>query len=195
MSVTPNLGLQLPPIGSNNWGVPLNYDFAQLDAFLSGGRALPALTVAGDVTIGGTVTAGAFAGLDGTFLTSALFNQPNGIPQLNGAGKIPPGLLPSQGISIVAFSATPVFNAQNGSQFKITLTGNVTSSTFTNGATGPGLVAFRVVQDGTGGRVFTWPANVRNAGEINDAANAVSIQLFAPDVDGSLDSVGPMQYS
>lgn len=195
MPSTPNLGLNTPNIGSNNWGGPLNYNFAQLDRFLSGGLSLPGLSVSGNVTVTGTITAGSFAGLSGTFLTSALFNQANGIPQLNGAGLIPPSLLASQGIVTLAFSTTPIFNAANGGSFKLTLTGNVTSSTFANGTQGPAVVTFRIVQDAVGGRTFVWPSNVRNGGDINPVANKRSIQAFLLDTDGSLDAIGPITYS
>lgn len=195
MPVTPNIALNLPPIGSNNWGGPLNSNFSIIDQLLSGGRALPGLDVDGDVTVSGTVTAGAFSGLDGTFLTSSLFDEPNGVPQLNGAGLIPAALLSNQGIATIAFSTTPVFNAAAASGFKITLTGNVSSSTFANGAQGAVLVAFRIVQDATGGRTFTWPANVRGGGIINPGANARSLQIFALDTDGSLDAIGPIMSS
>ena len=99
------------------------------------------------------------------------------------------------GLLVVAFSATPVFDASQAQEFKITLTGNVTAPTFINGTDGPALIAFRIVQDGTGGWTFAWPANVRNGGEINPDANSVSLQLFAVDTDGSLDAVGPMMWT
>jgi hypothetical protein len=196
MPVTPNIGLNTPIIGSNQWGQPLNYNFSQLDLFLSGQIPIPGLAVDGDVSVTGTITAGAFSGLDGAvFLTSALFDVPNGIPQLNGAGIIPAALLPTQGIDTVAFSPTPTFNAADGAGFKITLTGDVTSSTFANGTEGPALVVFRIVQDGAGGHAFTWPSNVRNGGSVNPGANARSIQIFTVDSDGSLDAATPMMYS
>lgn len=44
---TPNIGLQLPPFGSNNWNVPLNYNFTQLDLMLSGNLTIPGLSVSG----------------------------------------------------------------------------------------------------------------------------------------------------
>lgn len=190
-----SLGFPQPAIGSNNWGVPTNAGWALLNQFLSGISPIPALSISGDLTVVGSVMAGAFVGLDGTFLTSALFDVANGIPQLNGAGLIPAALLPGLAIVPVAFSTTPVFNASLGSQFKITLTGNVASSTFANGSLGPTVQTFRIVQDGTGGRTFVWPANVRNAGVVNPGANSRSVQLFALDTDGSLDALGPMMYS
>ena len=60
MPVTPNIALNLPPIGSNNWGGPLNFNFSVIDKLLSGINPIPALAVTGNVTIGGSVTAGSF---------------------------------------------------------------------------------------------------------------------------------------
>lgn len=66
----------------------------------------------------------------------------------------------------VAYSATPAFDLSNGNVQRITLTGDVTSSTFTldGGSTFPDGYQFylRVLQDSTGSRLFTFPANVRN---------------------------------
>jgi hypothetical protein len=196
MPVTPNIALNVPPIGSNNWGGPLNFNFALLDQIFGGTKSVPNFRVSGNVTVGGTITAGSFSGLDGSFfLTSALYDAANGIPQLNAAGKIPASLVASLGLVVVPFSATPTFNANNAQGFKIMLTGNVTSSTFANGVTGPALVIFRFLQDATGGWTFTWPANVRNPGVVSPNPNARSVQVFALDSDGSLDAVGPIQYS
>jgi len=105
-----------------------------------------------------------------------------------------PGTIPA-GLVVVAYTATPTFNANLGLEFKITLTGNVTGSVFTNGLKGPSLIAFRIVQDSSGGHSFVWPSNVRNGGIVNSLANGRSLQMFAVDTDGSLDAVGPMMYS
>ena len=190
-----SLGFPQPAIGSNNWGQPTNAGWALLDQFLTGIRAFTGLSVIGNVTVIGSISATNFIGLDGTFLTSAMFDVANGIPRLNGAGLIPASLISNQGIQNVTYSATPIFNATYGGAFNLTLTGNVTSSTFANGLSGPSLVSFRIVQDGTGGRTFVWPSNVRNAGEISPAANARSTQVFMLQTDGSLDSATPMMYS
>lgn len=197
MPTTPNIGLNVPALGSNNWGGPLNYNFSQIDLFLSGLLPLPGLEVGGNLVVTGSITAGQFIGLSGgAFLTAALFDQPNGIPQLDGSGKIPASLLPGGGHpEVVPFSNTPVFDGSTTSSFRMTLTGNVTASTFVNGLKGQNLVVFRIVQDGTGGRTFVWPSNVRNAGVINPGVGAISMQLFAVDTDGSLDAVSPMMYS
>lgn len=97
-------------------------------------------------------------------------------------------------IYTVAFSTTPVFDGDLGSSFKITLTGNVTSSTIVNMG-GKITVPFRIIQDATGGRAWVWPANVRGGGDVNPGPNARSMQLFALDTDGSMDAVGPIMYS
>lgn len=94
----------------------------------------------------------------------------------------------------VPYSATPSFDAAKGNGFDITLTGNVTFSTF-NGASGATLVAIRVTQDSVGGRTFVWPKNVRNAGIINPVAGSTSTQLFMRRADGSLDAAAPIMWS
>lgn len=160
-----SLGFPQPIIGSNNWGSPTNAGWALLNQFLTGGAPITGLQVAGNVSITGVLTAGSIS-----------------------------GVIPS-GVVVVPFLSNPIFDASKGLEFKITISANVTAPTFINGNLGPSLIVFRVVQDGTGGWTFTWPANVRNGGEINSAANSVSLQLFAVDVDGSLDAVGPMMWS
>jgi hypothetical protein len=162
---TTSLGFPQPIIGSNNWGQPTNAGWALLDQFLTGAKPITGLNVAGNVTISGTLTAGNI-----------------------------PGIIPT-GVVLVSYSSSPTFDASRGLEFKITLTGNVASSLFINGTIGPSIIVFRIVQDGTGGRTFIWPANVRNGGTINSDANGRSMQAFAVDTDGSLDATGPMMYS
>src|SRR5262249_50755941 len=58
------------------------------------------------------------------------------------------------GLVTVAFSATPSFDASAGSSFQMTLTGNVTFSTFSNGKAGQ-TYTFILKQDGSGGHTFT----------------------------------------
>lgn len=66
----------------------------------------------------------------------------------------------------VAYSTEPTFELANGNVQRITLTGNVDESTFVlnGGSTFPDAYQFylRVLQDSTGGWLFTFPANVRN---------------------------------
>lgn len=60
----------------------------------------------------------------------------------------------------VAFSTTPVFDASTSNVFHFgVMTNNVPGATVTNGADGQ-TVTIRLVQDATGGRVFTVPGNV-----------------------------------
>lgn len=80
----------------------------------------------------------------------------------------------------VTFSNSPTFDASQGNSFKITLTGNVTSSTLSNAIAGQ-FITFEIIQDSSGNHTFIWPANV--VGGINFAdsvlnANAVIIQTF-----------------
>lgn len=70
-STTPNIGLQIPATGSNNWYIPLNFDFSRLDLYLSGNAPIPALSVTGNVTIGGTLTAGQITGTGGSIFATA----------------------------------------------------------------------------------------------------------------------------
>jgi len=66
----------------------------------------------------------------------------------------------------IPYSATPVFPAASYSNFAITLSGNVTSSTITGGTTGQ-LATMNICQNATGGYTFVWPANVLNAPTIS----------------------------
>jgi hypothetical protein len=81
---------------------------------------------------------------------------------------------------ILSFSATPTFDCAQGNSFQMTLTGNVTASSVIN-APGGGSILFQIVQDGTGGRTFAWPANFKGVSTIAPEANAVSLQRFSYD--------------
>jgi hypothetical protein len=85
------------------------------------------------------------------------------------------------------------FNGFANISFKLVLNQN-TNGIFINMLNKP-LIIVRIVQNGTGGWTFTWPANVRNGGVVNPAPTAVSTQIFTADSDGSLDAAGPMMYS
>lgn len=100
------------------------------------------------------------------------------------------GAITNGGMQVVTFSATPVFNAAAAASFKMTLTGNVTSSTL-SGAFAGQIVIFEIVQDGSGNHTFAWPANVHNADSIVPTAGAICVQAF--EFDGSyFYPVGPM---
>ena len=81
-------------------------------------------------------------------------------------------------VNAVTFSATPNFNLNNGGIQKIILTANVTSSTVTNLRSGQ-EVTFMIVQGGSGGYSFTWPANVHGGMTTSSATTGqVSSQTF-----------------
>ena len=90
--------------------------------------------------------------------------------------------------TVVPFSATPSFDAGHANAFKITLTGNVTSSTLVNGKNGQSL-DFEVCQDATGGRTFVPPTNLQGWVTISSAANACTDERFI--VDGCPNSAPP----
>src|SRR6266704_3233984 len=75
--------------------------------------------------------------------------------------------------STVASSPTPIFNAGTtfSTTFKMTRGSNVTSSRIV-GFTAGQVYTFILIQDGTGGRSFVWPAVVKNAMIISSAANS-----------------------
>lgn len=86
------------------------------------------------------------------------------------------------GITTVAFSATPVFDASTFPipLFKITLTGTVTSSSVINATNGQ-QITFEITQDGTGGHPFAWPPDFKDPSPIAPDATLVSIQTFVRD--------------
>jgi parallel beta-helix repeat protein len=81
------------------------------------------------------------------------------------------------GVNTVTFSATPTFDASLGNTQKITLTGNVTSSTLSNATTGQ-TINFLICQDATGGRTFVWPTNVKGGMTIGSTLSTCSAQNF-----------------
>lgn len=83
-------------------------------------------------------------------------------------------------VNTVSFSATPTFNLALGNLQKITLTGNVTSSTASNQVAGQEIV-FQICQDGTGSRTFVWPTSTVNADTIVSTASACTLQTFLSD--------------
>lgn len=83
----------------------------------------------------------------------------------------------------VAFSATPSFDASLGNSFKMTLTGNITSMTFSNLTDGQEITLL-FVQDGTGNHTVAWPAAVKGGIDFGGAAilpNAIVTQKFHVD--------------
>jgi hypothetical protein len=80
-------------------------------------------------------------------------------------------------INTVTFSATPTFDASLGNTQKITLTGNVTSSTLSNATAGQSI-NFLICQDATGSRTFVWPTNVLGGMTIGATLSKCSAQNF-----------------
>ena len=91
----------------------------------------------------------------------------------------------------VAYAPSVVFNCGTNNGFQITLTGNVTSSTFSGMAVGQ-EITLGILQDGSGGRTFTWPTGVNNAGTPDPTPNALSVQKFKKWLDGSVRPITPM---
>lgn len=80
----------------------------------------------------------------------------------------------------MVFSATPTFDLARSSCFVMTLTANVTSSTLINGRAGQ-LFTIILKQDGTGGRTYVAPTNVKGSMVISAGANTVSAQDYRYD--------------
>jgi hypothetical protein len=80
-------------------------------------------------------------------------------------------------VNVVAFSATPIFDASLGNTQKITLTNNVTSSTVSNASAGQ-TINFLICQDGTGSRTFVWPTNVKGGVTIGSTLSTCNAQNF-----------------
>lgn len=70
----------------------------------------------------------------------------------------------------IPFSATPIFPAASYSNFALTLTGIVTSSTITGGVTGQ-VITIDICQNGTGGNTFVWPMNLLNTPPVSAGAS------------------------
>jgi hypothetical protein len=148
-----------------------------------------ALTVAVPAYMTEVVTGSPITG-SGTFAITLGFANQNAGTFLAGPASGSPAaptfraLTPADisGVTNVAFSATPTFDASTFMQptFTITLTGNVTSSTIINPSNGERIV-FVITQDGTGSRTFAWPANTKGSSIISGDANSVSVQEFVYD--------------
>ena len=86
-------------------------------------------------------------------------------------------------VNVVSYSATPTFDLATGNAFEITLTGNITSATFTHLKAGlAGTVKF--LQDGTGGRTVVIAAWTNFCSVIPDA-NAFTVCGFKVNQDGT----------
>ncbi len=81
-------------------------------------------------------------------------------------------------VNTQSFSATPAYNLSLGTVQTITLTSNVTSSTFTNGTAGQ-IYTFIICQDGTGGRTYVFGAAWHAPMTIGSTLSLCSSQQFA----------------
>lgn len=83
--------------------------------------------------------------------------------------------------------AALAINLALGNVITMTLTGNVTSSSFTNALAAAGQeVTFIITQDGTGGRTFVWPTAVVPAGIAPYPSIALgAVSTFKATIDGS----------
>lgn len=140
VTVTPNVGLQVPYYGQANWQVPIQYDLNRLDLLLSGNLPLPNLTV--------TNLPGLFAPVPGCTTIGYVYSPygntcvPNGsVTQLIAGTNIT--LSPTSGVGAVTVSAVTT-----GSLPFSSLTGatNVTAAMYVGsgaslGYTGTGLIA------------------------------------------------------
>jgi len=88
------------------------------------------------------------------------------------------------GLDSKSFSATPEFDAEICSMFKMTLTANVTSSTIKNGREGQELTLV-LAQDGAGGRTFVWPTNVVLADDTLIKTTATAVTKISLKYDGT----------
>jgi hypothetical protein len=77
----------------------------------------------------------------------------------------------------ISFSNNPVFNAGNGNNFKLTLTGDVAGSIVANASAGQ-VLRFLLCQDATGGRAFAWPTNFKSGMTLGSLPNTCSLQQF-----------------
>jgi hypothetical protein len=127
-STTPNIGLQIPATGSNNWYIPLNYDFSRLDLYLSGNAGIPGLLVNGNVNITGTLTAGQITGTGGSvFATAASAGQYSPVYySQNPTGTAFAGVAPFTGFAYYLGNAPPRAATQTN---LITLMGGSTCGT------------------------------------------------------------------
>lgn len=154
---------------------------------LSGTSITGNLGVTGNISATGTVTASNIP----SSILQQVFNQGVGLTQRTALNCMA-GLICSDNAgtaksdmrlgtsATVTFSATPIFDASTAVLFKLTLTGNVTSSTLANAVAGQ-PIAFELCQDAIGGRTFVPPANVVGFITISSAANACILETFVYD--------------
>lgn len=188
-------------------GATFNFDnYAPMN--LAQGAPLTGTSVPGNLSVNGNVAAtGTVTGSNipssilqqifssGVGLTQRTsFNVFGGIQGVDNGGTLKTDIRLG-GLTTVAFSATPTFDASTAATFKMTLTGNVTSSTLSNAVAGE-PISFEICQDGTGGRTFVPPANVQGWVTIPSGANACIMQDLVYDGTNALaSSAGTVEFA
>ena len=102
----------------------------------------------------------------------------------------------AQTSTTVSFSATPIFTSLAQNQlFKMTLTGNVTSSSLVMTAvSAPAIVSFEFTQDNVGSHTVVFPGTVVGADPVASAANAITLQSFLWD-GSTATAIGPARQN
>jgi len=108
---------------------------------------------------------------------SIAVTAPLTVSNADGTAGNPTVAAPWEAVNTVSFSSTPTFNLSLGQVQTITLTGNVTSSSISNGVAGE-VYQFIICQDGTGGRTFVWPSGLHGTMTIGSTLSLCSSQLF-----------------
>ena len=119
----------------------------------------------------------------GNTLTKATLTAGTNITITNGTGSITvaaPSLMPLSALNALGNQTGSIsINVSAHDTFSLTLTGNVTISSFTSLPTTPYGFTIITTQDATGGRSLTWPTGSKYAGgvvpPITTTANAVDI--------------------
>lgn len=154
---------------------------------LSGTSVTGNLGVTGNISATGTVTGSNIP----PSIVQQIFNQGVGLTQRTALNCLA-GLICSDNpgtartdmrlgtSTAVTFSTTPTFDASTAVLFKLTLTGNVTSSTLANAVAGQ-PIAFELCQDSIGGHSFVPPANVVGFVTIPSSANSCILETFIYD--------------
>jgi hypothetical protein len=93
------------------------------------------------------------------------------------------------GLQSLPWSPLIALNAAKYSGFEISLQGAVSFTI--SGQTAGQIIGLLWVQDATGGRTITFPANVSGGAQPDPTPGTLSVQLFKVDAAGNLDAVAP----
>ncbi|HEY3987931.1 MAG TPA: hypothetical protein VGM02_01450 [Acidobacteriaceae bacterium] len=96
-----------------------------------------------------------------------------------------------QPLLVVSPGASLTFDCSKADGFQVTLNASVTSSTVENASPGQ-IVTFVLIQDGTGGHTFAWPASITGTTAIDATANITNVQSFIARADGTLRPLTPL---